>query len=162
MSAAISEGRMCIDSSRSTFSSNFARNMEIKRASHRVTSKSRRKILYADALLVPFLDLDLSCEIEFEWLSIEIRRRIVARLTRSVSFRGGRKGNWKGITDGDKDRLFSTISNPLPRFHPSVPGVDYGAMHHLVSEATVRRSPPHSPFLPLPFFFPITKCSFLL
>lgn len=31
---------------------------------------------------------------------------------------------------GDSGRLFPAISNPLPRFHPSVPEVDYGAMHH--------------------------------
>lgn len=87
--------------------------------------------------------------------SNRIAARSWIKKKRIASFRG----EVKGI---EKDRLFSTISNPLPRFHPSVPVVDHGAMHHLVSEATVRRSPlpktssllPHFPFLPLPFSSP--------
>ncbi|PBC34601.1 hypothetical protein APICC_05839 [Apis cerana cerana] len=57
-------------------------------------------------------------------LFVEIAARSWIKKKRIASFRG----EVKGI---EKDRLFSTISNPLPRFHPSVPVVDHGAMHHL-------------------------------
>lgn len=145
---------MCIDSSQR---SNLARNMEteIKRAIHRITSKSRRKILVS---LCGQTSLVLRFRISVMniiYSSNRIAARSWIKKKRIASFRG----EVKGI---EKDRLFSTISNPLPRFHPSVPVVDHGAMHHLVSEATVRRSPlpktssllPHFPFLPLPFSSP--------
>jgi len=45
-----------------------------------------------------------------------------------TNIEGNKTGREKRL--GDSGRLFPAISNPLPQFHPSVPGVDCGAMHH--------------------------------
>lgn len=83
-----------------------------------------------------------------------LRDYITLRRSTSLPILWRIKGELKGY-HGDKERLFSTISNPLPRFHRCAPRVDYGAMHHLVSEATVRRSPlPILLSFPLPFSSP--------